>query len=154
MHDPPLHVLLVEDDDCHAMIIEKGFRSAERPATIDRVCDGVEAVAYVKRQGIYRDRPRPHLILLDLKLPRMDGHQVLRILKGDDHFKTMPIVVLTTSDADNDAHQAYSLHANSYLVKPTNFDEFCQLIRAISSYWGVWNRAHWGVWNPAKEAKQ
>jgi DNA-binding response OmpR family regulator len=94
------------------------------------------------------------LILLDLKLPRMDGHQVLQILKGDDHFKTMPIVVLTTSNADNDAHRAYSLHANSYLVKPTNFDEFCQLIRAVSSYWGVWNRAHWGVWNPANEAKQ
>jgi CheY-like chemotaxis protein len=146
MHDSPFHVLLVEDDDGHAMIVEKGFRWAGQPGTIDRVCDGVEAVAYVKRQGHYHDRPRPHLILLDLKLPRMDGHQVLQILKGDDHFKTMPIVVLTTSDADDDAHQAYSLHANSYLVKPVNFDEFRQLIRAVSSYWGVWNRA--------QEAKQ
>ena len=117
-------------------------RAFDPPArgTIDRVRDGVEGVAYVKREGAYADRPRPQLILLDLKLPRMDGHQVLRILKGDDDFNTIPIVVLTTSDADNDAHQAYSLHANSYLVKPVNFAKFRELIGAVTSYWGAWNR--------------
>ena len=135
-----LHILLIEDDDTHAMIVEKGFQTAGGLGTIDRVRDGVEGVAYVKREGAYADRPRPQLILLDLKLPRMDGHQVLRILKSDDHFKTIPIVVLTTSDADNDADQAYSLHANSFLVKPVNFAEFRQLIGAVTSYWGAWNR--------------
>ena len=140
MGDQSFHILLIEDDDGHAMIVEKGFRSAGARGTIDRVRDGVEGVAYVKRDGAYADRPRPQLILLDLKLPRMDGHQVLRILKGDDDFNTIPIVVLTTSDADNDAHQAYSLHANSYLVKPVNFAKFRELIGAVTSYWGAWNR--------------
>lgn len=140
MGDQSFHILLIEDDNAHAMIVKKGFRAVGGRGTIDRVSDGAEGVAYVKREGAYADRPRPQLILLDLKLPRMDGHQVLRILKGDDDFKTIPIVVLTTSGADNDARQAYRLHANSYLVKPVNFDEFCQLIGAVTSYWGAWNR--------------
>ncbi len=140
MDEPPLHILLIEDDDAHAMIVEKGFRSAGTRGTIERVRDGAEGVAYVKREGAYADRPRPQLILLDLKLPKMDGHQVLRVLKGDDHFNTIPIVVLTTSDADNDAQQAYSLHANSYLVKPVNFAEFRELIGVVTCYWGKWNR--------------
>ena len=105
MNDPPLHVLLVEDDDAHAMMVEKGFRSADKNGTIDRVCDGLEAIAYVKRQGEYRMRPRPKVILLDLKLPRMDGHGVLRVLKADDELKSIPVVVLTTSDADKDARR-------------------------------------------------
>jgi CheY-like chemotaxis protein len=140
MGDQSFHILLIEDDDAHAMMVEKGFRSASARGTIDRVRDGVEGVAYVKREGAYADRPRPQLILLDLKMPRMDGHQVLRVLKGDDDFNTIPIVVLTTSDADNDAHQAYSLRANSYLVKPVNFAKFRELIGAVTSYWGAWNR--------------
>ena len=140
MGDPSFHILLIEDDDGHAMIVEKSFRSLGAPGTFERVRDGVEGVAYVKREGPYADRPRPQLILLDLKMPRMDGHQVLRILKGDDHFKTIPIVVLTTSDAHNDVEQAYSLHANGYLVKPVNFAKFRELIGAVTSYWGAWNR--------------
>ena len=142
-----LHILLIEDDDAHAMIVEKGFRSAGMRGTIDRVRDGVEGVAYVKQDGAYADCPRPQLILLDLKLPRMDGHQVLQVLKADNQFKAIPIVVLTTSDADNDAEQAYALHANSYLVKPVNFAEFRQLIGAVVSYWGAWNR-------PPREAER
>ena len=134
------HILLIEDDDAHAMIVEKGFRSLGAGGTIERVSDGVEGVAYVRREGVYADRRRPQLILLDLKLPRMDGHQVLQVLKADNHFKAIPIVVLTTSDADNDAQQAYALHANSYLVKPVNFAEFRQLIGAVAAYWGEWNR--------------
>jgi CheY-like chemotaxis protein len=134
------HVLLIEDDDAHAMIVEKGFRSAAVRGTIERVRDGAEGVAYVKRDGAFADRPRPQLILLDLKLPRMDGHQVLQTLKADDDFRAIPVVVLTTSDTDTDAQRAYSLHANSYLVKPVNFAEFRELIRTITSYWRDWNR--------------
>ncbi|MEO8494406.1 MAG: response regulator [Planctomycetota bacterium] len=141
MSQQPLHVLLIEDDDAHAMIVKKGFQSAGARGTIERVRDGAEGVAYVKREGVYADRPRPQLILLDLNLPKLDGLAVLRILKGDDHFNTIPVVVLTTSDADNDLQQAYSLHANSYLVKPVNFAQFRDLIGAVISYWGEWNRA-------------
>ena len=140
MDDPPLHVLLVEDDDVHAMMVEKGFRAADKNGTIDRVCDGLEAVAYVKRQGEYRKRPRPSMILLDLKLPRMDGHGVLRVLKADDELKSIPVVVLTTSDADKDVAETYRLHANSYLVKPANYAKFRELVGAVTSYWGEWNR--------------
>ncbi len=132
INDPPLHVLLVEDDDAHAMMVEKGFRAADKNGTIDRVCDGLEAIAYVKRQGEYRKRPRPNVILLDLKLPRMDGHGVLRALKADDELKSIPVVVLTTSDADKDVGETYRLHANSYLVKPANFVQFRELIGAVT----------------------
>jgi CheY-like chemotaxis protein len=122
------------------MIVQKCFRSAGARVTIDRVRDGAEGVAYVKQDGAYADCRRPQLILLDLKLPRMDGHQVLQVLKADHQFKAIPIVVLTTSNVDDDAQQAYALHANSYLVKPVNFAEFHQLIAAVASYWGAWNR--------------
>lgn len=136
----PLHLLLVEDDDAHAMIVQRGVRGAGTRATLDRVCDGIEAIAYVRQQGEYRDRKRPGVILLDLKLPRMDGHSVLRVLKADDEFKLIPVVVLTTSDADRDVLEAYRLHANSYLVKPAAFARFRELIGAVTAYWGAWNR--------------
>ncbi len=135
-----LHVLLVEDDDSHFIMVKRGFRAANNQGTMDRVADGVDAVAYVKRQGEYRDRPRPNVILLDLKLPRMDGHGVLRTLKADDQLKSIPVVVLTTSDADKDVSESYRLHANSYLVKPVNFAKFCEVIAAVTSYWGIWNQ--------------
>ena len=140
MHDQAVHLLLVEDDDAHAMLVERSVLGSGERVTMDRVHDGVEAVAYVRRQGEFQDRPRPDLILLDLKLPRMHGHEVLRTLKADDDLKMIPVVVLTTSDAEQDRHKAYSLHANGYLVKPTDFGKFRQMIGAVTSYWGVWNR--------------
>ena len=133
-------MLLVEDDDAHAMIAEKGFRRAKLHGTIDRVYDGVEAVAYVRQEGRFRNQPRPNVILLDLNLPQMDGHEVLRILKADDELRMIPVVVLTTSDAEQDRRKAYGLHANGYLVKPINFGNFRQMISAFTLYWGVWNR--------------
>ena len=139
MHDHVVHLLLVEDDDAHAMIVERSFLGGER-ATMDRVHDGVEAVAYLRRQGAFQNRPRPGLILLDLQLPRMHGHEVLRTLKADDDLKMIPVVVLTTSDAEQDRRKAYGLHANGYLVKPTDFGQFRQMIGAVTSYWGIWNR--------------
>ena len=139
MDRQPLHVLLVEDDDAHAMIVARGFQAVGHPATMDRVADGRAAIAYVKQRGEYRDRARPSVILLDLKLPRMDGHSVLRTLKADDQLKSIPVVVLTTSDATKDVVEAYRLHANSYLVKPANFARFRDMIAAVTSYWGEWN---------------
>ena len=140
MHDQAIHLLLVEDEDAHAMIVERIVLGSGERVTMDRVHDGVQAVAYVRRQGEFQNRPRPDLILLDLKLPRMHGHQVLRTLKADDDLKMIPVVVLTTSDAEQDRRTAYSLHANSYLVKPTDFAQFRQMMSAVTSYWAVWNR--------------
>ena len=140
MHDQAVHLLLVEDEDAHAMIVEKSLRGTNDRGTIDRVRDGAEALAYVRRQGEFQNCPRPDLILLDLKLPRMHGHEVLRTLKADDDLKMIPVVVLTTSDAEQDRRMAYGLHANGYLVKPTDFGQFRQMIGAVTSYWGVWNR--------------
>lgn len=140
MHDQAIHLLLVEDDDAHAMLVERSVLGSGEPATIDRVHDGVAAVAYVRRQGQFQNRPRLDLILLDLELPLMHGHEVLKTLKADDDLKMIPVVVLTTSDAELDRHKAYSLHANGYLVKPTDFGQFRQMIGAVTSYWGVWNR--------------
>src|SRR5437867_13440165 len=121
MNDEAVHLLLVEDDDAHAMIVERSFLGIGGRATMDRVHDGVEAVGYVRRQGEFQIRPRLGLILLDLKLPRMHGHEVLRTLKADDDLKMIPVVVLTSSDAEQDRRKAYGLHANGYLVKPTDF---------------------------------
>ena len=140
MHDQAIHLLLVEDEDAHAMIVERIVLGSGERVTVDRVHDGVQAVAYVRRQGEFQDRPRPDVILLDLKLPRMHGHQVLRTLKADDDLKMIPVVVLTTSDAEQDRRTAYSLHANSYLVKPTDFGQFRQMMGAVTLYWAVWNR--------------
>ncbi len=140
MNHKPLHVLLVEDDDAHAMIIEKSFQGAHKEGSIDRVRDGMEAIAYVRRQDPFQNRTLPHLILLDLKLPRMNGHQVLRTLKRDDGFQMIPVVILTTSEAETDVREAYRLHANSYLVKPVDFARFRQMLGAVTSYWGAWNR--------------
>ena len=141
MHDQAVHLLLVEDDDAHAMIVERSVLGGGDRATMDRVYDGVEAVAYVRRQGEFQNRPRPDLILLDLKLPRMHGHEVLRTLKADDDLKMIPVIMLTTSDAEEDRRKAYGLHANGYLVKPVDFARFRQMIGAVTSYWFVWNRS-------------
>lgn len=140
MNRQPLHLLLVEDNEAHARIVTKGFRAAGNHGTMDRVADGKEAIDYVRRHGKYRDRPRPDVILLDLKLPRLDGHGVLSTLKSDERLKLIPVVVLTTSDADCDIAEAYRLHANSYLVKPVGYIKFRDLICAVTSYWGAWNR--------------
>ena len=140
MHDQAVHLLLVEDEDAHAMIVERSVLGSGERATMARVHDGVQALAYVRRQGEFQNRPRPDLILLDLELPGMHGHEVLRTLKADDDLKMIPVVVLTTSDAEQDRRKAYGLHANSYLVKPTDFEQFRQMMGAVTSYWGVWNR--------------
>ena len=139
-HDKAVHLLLVEDKDAHAMLVERSLLGGGGRTTMDRVHDGVEAVAYVRRLGEFQNRPRPELILLDLELPRMHGHEVLRTLKADDDLKMIPVVVLTTSDAEQDRRKAYDLHANSYLVKPTELGKFRQMMSAVTSYWGVWNR--------------
>jgi CheY-like chemotaxis protein len=103
---------------------------------VDRVCDGAEALDYLRSPK----KPRPDVVLLDLNLPKVDGHEVLARIKESPDLCTIPIVVLTTSDAEIDRLRAYREHVNSYLVKPIDFERFRQMVRELSLYWGVWNQ--------------
>jgi CheY-like chemotaxis protein len=135
-----LHFLLAEDDDDHAELVLRSLRRYTGDHTVDRVADGVEALRYVRREGPYSDKPRPGLILMDLNMPRLGGHEVLRQLKDDPKLRTIPVVILSTSDAEFDRQRAYHHYANSYLVKPSDFGEFSKLVQDVSTYWGTWNR--------------
>lgn len=135
-----MRFLLVEDDDAHAAITIRSLQQNRVINTVDRVADGAEALQYLRQQGPYADHPRPDVILLDLNLPGVDGHEVLSVVKEDADLRSIPVVVLTTSDAEIDRLRAYRHHANSYLVKPINFERFRQLVRELSLYWGVWNQ--------------
>lgn len=143
-----LRILLVEDNPDHAMLVERGITEGEGRAQVQVVGDGEEALSYLRRQGAWSDpetSPRPHLILLDLRLPRLDGFHVLRAIKGAPELRAIPVVILTTSEATPDMKKAYALHANSYLVKPTDFDRFVALMRDVESYWLGWNRESAGA---------
>lgn len=134
-----MHFLLVEDDDSHAKITLRSLQMNRVANTVDRVADGVEALRYLKQEGQYAGRPRPDVILLDLKLPKLDGHEVLHEIKQHEELCCIPVVVLTTSDAEADRSKAYQQHANSYLVKPVDFDKFRQMVNELCLYWGIWN---------------
>ena len=130
-----LTVLIVDDDDADAMMIEEALLSASVPAAVRRVGDGHEAVAYLRRAGSYADAPRPDLILLDLNMPRMGGHEVLAEVKTDDDLKSIPVIVLTTSSAAADVMSSYQHHANAFVTKPMDFDAFEAAIRRIDSFY-------------------
>lgn len=136
-----IHFLLVEDDSDHAELVTRALKKNKVANTVDHVADGVEALAYLRRQGSYHQSPRPDLVLLDLNLPKLSGLKVLAAAKEDEHLKSIPIVVLTTSDAEIDRTRAYKNHTNSYLVKPLDFARFNQMIQDLKSYWGLWNRS-------------
>ena len=135
-----IHFLLVEDDDDHAFLVERNLERERVGNVLDRVRDGAEALAYLRREAPFEDSPRPDVILLDLRLPKLDGHEVLEIIKRDPELTTIPVVVMTTSDAERDRSRAYEQNVNSYLVKPVDFEKFRQMVRDLSLYWGVWNR--------------
>lgn len=133
--------LLVEDDDDHAEIVIRSLRTERAAKRIDRVIDGVEALQYLKGEGPFHGVSRPDVIFLDLKLPKKGGHEVLAEIKNDHTLSLIPVVILTTSDAEVDRQEAYRLHANSYLVKPLDGERFKKMIQDMSLYWGTWNRS-------------
>lgn len=138
----PLLVLLVEDNLDHAELVKRNLLDKNVANRITHVTDGQDAMNYLFRRGAFADpssSPRPHLVLLDLRLPRVDGTEVLRAIKQDQHLKRIPVVVLTTSDAERDVAMAYDCHANSYLVKPLDFSTFVQLMKDLGYYWLAWN---------------
>ena len=132
-----LHLLLVEDDMDHAYLVRRSLAKARISNSLDHVRDGLEALKYLGRDEPYGDRRRPDVVLLDLKLPKVDGHEVLAHVKTSPDLKTIPVVVLTTSDAETDRAKAYEHHANSYIVKPLDGDGFRAVIEQFNLYWGV-----------------
>ena len=128
-------VLLAEDSPGDVRLTQEAFRDANRSIRLQVVSDGVEAMAFLRQEGDYIDAPRPDLILLDLNLPKMDGREVLAQIKQDDGLKTIPTVILTTSDAEADIVKSYQLQANCYLTKPVQFDEFANLVKSINDFW-------------------
>jgi DNA-binding response OmpR family regulator len=139
----PIIILLVEDDSAHAEIVRRNLREFRVANRIIHVEDGQAALDYLYRKDAYaaaNASPRPHLILLDLRLPKVDGLEVLRRIKGDADFGRIPVVVLTTSSSESDMVEAYGIGAVSYLVKPVDFEKFAQLMEAFGFYWLAWNR--------------
>jgi len=138
MADPtPLDVvdvLLVEDDDGDVLMTREAFEHHKIRNNLHVVQDGEEALQFLRREGPYVDAPRPGLILLDLNLPRRDGREVLAELKADPELRVIPVVVLTTSEAEEDILRSYSLHANAYVSKPVDFDRFIDVIRQIDDF--------------------
>jgi CheY-like chemotaxis protein len=130
-----LRVLLVEDDPDHAELVRRGLEEYRSRLELTHVADGESALEYLKERAPRSAPGRPHLILLDLRLPRMDGLEVLREIKSAPDLTDIPCVVLTTSRAEGDMVKAYRLHANSYLVKPGDYDRFVELIAGVERYW-------------------
>ena len=129
------NILLVEDSPGDVRLTQEAFRTVDEALRLHVAVDGVEAISFLRRQGVHTDAPRPDLILLDLNLPRMDGRQVLAEIKRDEDFKTIPTVVLTTSDAQDDIETVYQLRANCYFTKPVEYDAFESLVRNIIHFW-------------------
>ena len=131
----PIEVLLVEDNPGDVRLTRETFTESGARANLHVVGDGVEALAFLRRQGPYSQAPRPSIILLDLNLPRKDGREVLAEIKADHDLRRIPVVVLTTSQAERDILKSYDLHANSYITKPVDLDEFLAVIGAIENFW-------------------
>ena len=143
MKGEPIVVLLVEDDAAHAEIVRRNFEDSRLANRLIHVADGQEALDYLNHANGFSDpvtAPRPGVILLDLRLPKVDGMEVLKIIKTDPALSSIPVVVLTTSKAELDMVKAYALHANSYLVKPVDFAKFTELMTTFGFYWVAWNQ--------------
>ena len=128
-------ILLVEDNPGDVRLTMEALRDAKVRNNLHVVADGVEAMNFLRREGTYREAPRPDLILLDLNLPKKDGREVLAEIKADDHLRTIPVVILTTSQAEQDIVRSYNLHANCYVTKPVDLDQFIKVVRSIEDFW-------------------
>jgi CheY-like chemotaxis protein len=135
MNSPRADVLLVEDSAAEARLAREALLEVKFPVELHVASDGEQAMEFLRRQGPYRNAPRPLLVLLDLNLPRKDGREVLRDIKADDDLRRIPVVVLTTSQAPSDIARAYELHANCYIQKPLELDGFIEIVKSIHRYW-------------------
>ena len=131
----PVIILMVEDNPTDVLIAREGFSCAKMRNTLHVADDGIEAMEFLRRRGKYASSPRPDLIVLDLNMPRKNGHEVLAEIKIDDNLKDIPVVILTTSKSQEDISKAYGLHANCYISKPVDFDEFTKVVQTIQDFW-------------------
>lgn len=130
-----IEILLVEDSPSDTVLTREALREARILNILHTVPDGVEALSFLQRTGVYAGSPRPDLILLDLNMPRMDGRELLAIIKHDDDLRRIPTIVLTTSAAESDVLRSYDLHANCYITKPIQFDDFVNAVKSIGEFW-------------------
>ncbi len=143
MSGEPILVLLVEDNADHAELVIRTMENHHIPTQIKHISDGETALDYLLRRNKFSDpenSPRPHMILLDLRLPRVDGLEVLRLIKEEEELRRIPVIVLTTSEAERDVLHAYENYVNSYLVKPVGFEDFSNLMKDLGIYWLGWNK--------------
>ena len=131
----PIDILLAEDNEGDARLAKEAMRDSKVINTIHHVPDGVEAMAFLRKEGKYADAPRPDLILLDLNLPRKDGREVLADIKEDEDLKRIPVVILTVSNDEADILRSYNLHANCYITKPIDLAQFLNVVRSIEDFW-------------------
>src|SRR5271165_3202936 len=131
----PIDILLVEDSPSDVRLTREALKEAKVLNTLHVAQDGVAALDFLRREGQYAGSPEPHLILLDLNLPKKDGREVLAEIKQDERLKRIPVVVLTTSRAEEDIVRSYNLHANAYVTKPVDLTQFLEVIRAIEAFW-------------------
>ncbi len=145
MHGVPLEILLVEDNPAHAELVMRSFEQNLVANRITHLADGRGALDYLFQQGEYKDADiiLPHMVLLDLRLPKIDGLDVLKQIKQDQVLKKLPVIILTTSAAEKDVAMAYEFHANSYIVKPMDYEQLVKLMGDLGYYWMVWNFFPW-----------
>jgi CheY-like chemotaxis protein len=144
--EEPFVILLVEDNPAHAEMVKRALEGHPVANRIIHLTDGEAALDFLFRRGVFADpekSPRPHVVLLDLRLPRIDGLEVLREIRTSAGLEKLPVVILTTSEAEIDAARAYEYHANSFLVKPLDFDKFVRLMEDLGFYWLKWNYYPW-----------
>ena len=134
-HGEPITILLVEDNPADARLVKEAMKEVKINNTLYHVPDGVEAMAFLRRQGEYSKMIRPDVVLLDLNMPRKDGRQTLKEIKADPDLRRIPVVILTVSDAEEDIIKSYDLHANCYVTKPLNLDEFSKVVAGIENFW-------------------
>lgn len=137
-HDQLIHavdVLLIEDNPGDVRLTREALKEAKITINLSVASDGLEAMKMLRQEAPYSSQPIPDLVLLDLNMPKMDGREVLRLIKTDDNLKRIPVVVLTTSAAEKDILQAYGLHANCYITKPVELDQFMEIVKSIEGFW-------------------
>ena len=132
---PPVEILLVEDNPGDVRLTQEALKEGKVYNNLHWAKDGVEALEFLRRQGKHAKAPRPDIILLDLNLPKKDGREVLAVIKNDADLKHIPVVVLTTSEAEEDVLKSYSLHANCYVTKPVDLEKFIHVVQSIDRFW-------------------
>ena len=130
-----VEILLIEDNPGDVRLTVEALKESKIINNLNVVYDGIEALSYLQKEGIYKDKPRPDLIILDLNLPKKDGREVLGEIKSEDSLKQIPIVILTTSEAEEDIIKSYELHANCYITKPVNMEQFIKVVKSIGDFW-------------------